>query len=165
MNLKGFTLFEVIIAAAILSVITGGIFMVLDTGDKIYALDAGLMDLQQMARQSMNAMVRELHGATSQTIPVAGTSINFNTASATGIQYSLNASNQLVREFPVGSTPQVVGNFITNLSFCCWHDDTSTCTTTCTGSNLVEINLTASNTIRGRNVSFPIKGQARPRNE
>lgn len=139
--------------------------MVLDTGDKTYALDAGLMDLQQSARQSMNAMVRELHGAISQTITGGGSGINFNTTGATGVQYYCNADNQLVREFPSGSTPAVVGNSISVLSFCCWHDDTGTCTTDCTGSNLIEINLTASSTVRGRDISFPLKGQARPRNE
>ena len=164
MKAQGFTLFEVLIVVAILSTISIGIFMVLETCDRIYNLDAGLLELQQIARQSMNAMVKELHGAISQTITGAGTGISINTATATGIQYSRNANDQLIREFPAASQ-QVLGHHITNLNFCCWHDDTGTCTTDCTGSKLVEINLTANNTVRGRNLSFSLKGQSRPRNE
>lgn len=163
--MKGFSILEVLISIAILSIITGAIFLVLTAGDKVYFMDSGLLDLQQEARSAMARMTRELRCSREETISGGGSSISFDTPTLTDVRFYINnADNQLIREFPLG-TQVVIGNYITALNFCCWHDDTGTCDTDCTDSKLIEISLTVTNTVRGRTLTLPIKEQVALRNE
>jgi len=163
--MRAFTLIEFLIAVSILAVVTVGTVMFLNSADSVFITDAGLLDLRQQARRALNEMVREIRGATGKSIDVGGASITISTPSAGGVEFYRDTNdNQLIREFPSG-TEQVLANDISALSFCCWHDATATCDTDCTGSNLVEIVLTASNAVRGRVLSFPLKGQANTRND
>ncbi len=166
--MKAFTLIEVLVSALILSIFVVGVFLVLNTGDITYNMDTAWLDLRQQARLAMDRMVRELREAKKGSVSISGgTTITFNTLTASNIQYYRSGTqNRAIREHPAGTT-QILGNFINSLSFCCWHDTPSPgqCNTTCAGSNLVEIQLTASNTVKGRNLSFPLKEQVRLRNE
>lgn len=141
--------------------------MVLNMGNTTYNIDLGQLDLQQQARQAMERMVRELRQATAGSVSISGEVITFNTSAASGVQFYRNPEqNQAMREYPVG-TQNILGNYISSLGFCCWHDTPSPgiCDYNCTGSNLVEITLTASNTVFGRNLSFALKEQVNLRNE
>lgn len=169
--MKAFTLIESLITMCITVVLMAGVFMVLNTGNTAIDINLGLVDLQQATRQSMDSMVRELRQATSITsITQSGSdyTINFATAAVpSGISFSRNsANNQIIRT--VGGQQQVLAKFITNLTFCCWHDATSTCDTNPVNSNLVEITVSAQKTVLQHNIPetpFFLKGQARIRNE
>jgi prepilin-type N-terminal cleavage/methylation domain-containing protein len=163
--MRAFTLVEILVAAVILSIVIMGIYMVLNSAQATYYNDTGFLELQRQARSAMSRMLQELRCATTETISSGGAVITFNTLDASGVSYYRNAANsQLIREYPSGSQ-QAVASSITNLSFCCWHDLSQSCDTTCTNSNLVEVSLTASGTFRGRSLTLPLKGQVRIRNE
>lgn len=162
-NKKAFTLIELLVSTVILVILLAALFFVLSSGDSSFHMDEGLLVLQQEARSATETMVRELRQTTATTIP-SSSRIDFTTAQGNISYYRNAAQNQIIREFPSGTT-RVIANNITSLSFCCWHDDTASCTTNCSGSNLVEISLTANRDVRGRNLSFSFKGQAKKRNE
>jgi len=65
---KGFTLIEILVSIAILSVVIAGIFAVLNIGDMTWHSDMGVVNLQQQARQAMGSMVREIRQASDITI-------------------------------------------------------------------------------------------------
>lgn len=163
--MRAFTLIEALISIFVLSVILSGIYMFLNLGDMTYNTDMGLLDLHQQARQAMYWIVSELREATQiEDISSDGRSITFDTVTAGGVQYYHNTTdNQVIREYPVG-TERILCNYIASLSFCCWHEDTSTCNTTCSDSNLVKIQLNANKSVKGRTLSFSLNEQVRLRN-
>jgi len=76
--------------------------------------------------------------------------------------FYVNGNNQLVREFPAGTT-RVLCNNISALNFCCHHD--TICDTVCSAADSVQIQLNSSDTVRNKNISFSAKGQVNLRNE
>lgn len=163
--MRAFSLAELLVSIAILTIISAAVLMVMNFGDRAFHMDSGLLQLQQEARRATEAIARDLRSAHTKSIDASGAVITFSTPSSSGAKfYRDTVNNRLIREFPAGTT-QVVGNHITALSFCCWHDDTSTCTTDCSGSNLVSLDLTSSNNIRGRDLSFSLRERVNTRNE
>lgn len=163
--MRAFTIVEILVSSVVLLIIVSGIFMVFNAADKAFYLDSGVLELQQNARQAMYTMIKELHQAqtASKSISSGGAKIIFNTPLLSGIQYYRDtAKNQVIREYPTG-TLQVLANYVTGLTFCCWNS--GTCDTNCTGSELVEIQLDAANTVRARPVSFSVKERVKTRNE
>lgn len=163
--MRAFTLIEILISVFILSVVFSGVYMFLNMGEITYSADMGLLELHQQTRQAMYWMVGELRQTTGiPDISSNGERITFNTFTASGIQYYRDATqNQIIREYPTG-TPRILCNYITSLSFCCWHDTTSSCDTSCSDSNLVKIQLNADKTIKGGGLSSSLKEQVRLRN-
>jgi len=161
-SLRAFSLVEVLVVMFIFSLLLGGIFMVLNTGELIFNVDVGLINLQRQARQAIEAMTKELRNARSQSIPSGGASITFNKALDIGVMFYVNGSNQLVREFPAGSI-KVLCNNVTNVNFCCHHD--TICDTVCSAADSVQIQLNVSDTVRNKNLSFSAKGRVSLRNE
>jgi len=159
---RAFTLVEVLVAMFIFSMLLGGIFMVLNTGELTYNVDVGIISLQRQARQAMDTMVNELRNAKSQSIPSGGASITFDKSVDTGVMFYVNGSNQLVREFPSGTT-RVLCNKVSSINFCCHHDNS--CDTVCSAADSVQIQLNTANTVRNKNINFAVKGQVNLRNE
>lgn len=154
-EIRGFTLIEVFVSLFILSIITGAIFMVLNTGDIAFNLDIGMLEIHQQARQAMDAMVKELRQAEDVLITVENQDsdrITFNTASASGISYYRNLNNnQLIREYPSGTLKALANNIA---RFKCVLAD-----------NLLEIQLRADKTVRQKAIVFPLAQIVRLRNE
>ena len=160
LNMKGFTLAEALVSMLILSFLAAGTLAVLNVGNMSYSTDLGLLDLQQQARLVIDGMIRELRQTRDSDITVVSSSeINFNIPSETygdpwigPIEYYWDSTNnRIIREFPSG-TQQIIANEVTALSF-----------------NLVDkllnIQFTCQKTVRGRDLSFSLAGQARFRNE
>jgi len=158
--MKALSLVELMISVVIFSLLLGGVYMIMGVGDKSNIAEMGYLDLQQGARQAMSSMVRELRGADSVVVGVGGSTVTFNTADDTNIQYSRNASNQVVRTSALVAN-RYLGSNINSLVF------------TLSGST-VDIQLAAQKTVRNRTLCFPspctspakvLKEKVRLRNE
>jgi type II secretory pathway component PulJ len=148
MTRRGFTVFEITISVALVTILFAAIYAVFKAADVSWQEDMGRVALQQESRQAMDLMVRELREASNiQITPVNPDAdiISFDTTARTGIQYyrDLN-SNQLIREFPLG-TFRVLANHINHLRFSY-------------PSRVITIELQATANVRGRIVSFPQGG-------
>jgi len=154
MAVRGFTLIEILVVLLILGIMIGALFMVLNSGDIAFSVDMGMLDIQQQARQGMDAVARELRQAEDVTVSVEDDSsdrITFNTASATGVIFYRDNNNRLLREYPAG-TIKVLANNITR--FKCALSGT-----------LLEIQLRTDKTVRQKAVSFSLAERIRLRNE
>jgi prepilin-type N-terminal cleavage/methylation domain-containing protein len=172
---RGFTLTELLITAIILSVVFAAMIMLLTVTGREWNPLMSAVNLQEEARKGMDALVKDLRGAT--VTSNTANSITFNTDTETGVQCYLDATG-LVREYPL-NTKNYLGHDITTLSFCWLHTDGTCCTTrtscgsgcgsTCSSSYLLQISLASSKTSRGRAMSFPLTGslveKVRLRNE
>ncbi len=124
--MKGVTLIEVLITAAILAFIVTGVYTVFGVGDLSWKSDVGWLDLQQQARLVMDGMERELRQSrdTDMTISNAGSQVQFRVitdittnpaAFSDFISYYLSGT-QLIREYP-GGTVKVLADNVDSLSF------------------------------------------------
>jgi len=169
--MRGYSLIEIMVSAAILIVIVTAILFVFTVAEKSWYADLGIVELQQEVRQSMDGMSRELRQAESDiskplVISGDGSSIQFYiNGYGDPINYYLNGT-ELVREHPQ-NTVKVLANNISNLTFCCVHDNI--CDTDCSNFKVVRVQLRAGRTIKGRSLVFPPDGplfqQVRLRNE
>jgi prepilin-type N-terminal cleavage/methylation domain-containing protein len=155
-QMKGFTLIEILVVIAILSITIAAIYGVLNIVSMTYNVDLGILDLQQNARQAMDWMVKELRESSPSdiTIGAGGDDITFDTPNETNIRYYLDASeNQIIRRYPPG-TNRIIANNIENLNFSLI-------------SSLLEIQITARKpqTPQRQDLSFLLKEQVRLRNE
>lgn len=177
--MKGFTLLEILITIAILGFIVAGIFAILNVADMMHNMDMGLLDLQQEVRQAMDGMIREIRQSGRRppcniTIDDNST-ITFSTPDRSNIRYYLdNNSHQIMRQQPAGTgATKILTNDINNLSFC-WWDGVDCCNPlleVCSNLHILQIQISAGKTIRGRALSFPqdptkpLTEQVRLRNE
>lgn len=163
----GFSLLEVLLSLVIFSVITAGIYMVLNVGSRSYNSDMGLLDLQQETRQAMSGMISELKQSSSSNITISngGAKIDFSIPTditTNPVTYSSLISyyltdTQLVREHPAG-TLKVLSNDISNLNFC-WWDGVDCCdpsTEDCSTLKVIQLQLRAAKTVWGKNLCFPV---------
>ncbi|MFH1338439.1 MAG: prepilin-type N-terminal cleavage/methylation domain-containing protein [Candidatus Omnitrophota bacterium] len=150
--MKAFTLVEVLVSAAILSLIIAGLYAVLNIGNATFGTDTKLLDLQQNARLAMEWMVRETRESSPAGTQIAGgNSITFDTPNEADIQYYRDAANfRLVREYPTG-TVRIIANNIETLSFSL-------------SGFVLTIQFTARNPQRA-DLSLSLKQQVRLRNE
>lgn len=163
--MRGFTLLEVLISFVILSILTVGIYGVLNISDKTYHNDMGLLDLQQQVRQSMDGMVKELKQSKASLITISngGARIDFKVPidlTTSPVTYTdliayYRSGNQVLREFPAGTT-KVLANDINVLNFSL-------------AGNELQVQLSAQKTVRQRVLTFPLTGlltqKVRLRNE
>lgn len=146
---RGFTLFEVLIVAVILSVMSFSIFAIMNVANVNYAVDLGLLNLHQQARQAMEWIIKEARQASLVTI-TNGNAISINTPSATGIQYYLS-NNSLVRKNPNGIT-RTIANNISGLTFS-------------QVGKMLTVSVTANNTVLLKPLTFSLTQVVRLRNE
>ncbi len=60
---RGFSLLEMMIVVAILTVVMGGIFSIMNAAQKRYSVEDTKLDLQQSSREFLDQVVRDLHQA------------------------------------------------------------------------------------------------------
>jgi prepilin-type N-terminal cleavage/methylation domain-containing protein len=77
MNQKGFSLAELLIAAAMTSLLMAGVFVILQQGENVYMFGAGRAEVQQTARGALDRIARELRTGSLVTAATANT-ITFN---------------------------------------------------------------------------------------
>ncbi|MFH1451533.1 MAG: prepilin-type N-terminal cleavage/methylation domain-containing protein [Candidatus Omnitrophota bacterium] len=155
----GFTLVELSVTVIIVSFLMATLFAVLNFGRNIFYTNTTLLDLQQTARITLDKMVKELRQTTSSNMTITGgTQIQFKiptditTTPATyssNIQYYLSG-NDLIREYPAGTTSILAGN-ISVLSFSY-------------ASNYLTIQLTVSKNLKQRTHTFSLKERVKLRN-
>lgn len=163
-NNLGFTLVEILVVAAFLGFVMGGIFAVLNLGAKSIDLGLGLVDLQQQGRRIMDSMVREVRQASTSgmTIGAAGSRVNFHIPDASGvISYYISGDN-IIREYPAGTTKVLAGE-ITNLDFCCLHN--GVCDGDCSEVAALQIYVRAEKLIRNAPQSFSLTEKVKLRNK
>lgn len=152
-----FTLLEVLISVAIFSFLIASVFAFMTMGNLVWNTDINLLSLQQEARQAMNGMTHELRQADSSSVTITsgGSQIEFYIPDITNsIKYYLN-TNQIIREHPTGTT-RVLASNASSLSFCC--PSGASCTTSCSGLQIVDIKLTMHKTVRQIPLNFPATG-------
>ena len=158
------SLVEVMVSITILAIIATFVFTALVMGERYWRSDMGLLDVEQEARMGLHGMAREIrqkNGSASMTITNNDSQINFYMTNVTNqVKYYLQG-NQIIREHPPNTT-RVIANNITSLGFCCGQG--STCNSTCTSAEYVEIQVTASKTA-GRTVTFNLSEKVQLRND
>jgi prepilin-type N-terminal cleavage/methylation domain-containing protein len=158
--MKGFTVIEVLISIVIMSIVIGGLFMVLNIADLNWSLGGGLLGLQQQARQAIDGMVREIRQNKPSDIKITdvggtevnpGPVINFKIPDSTYcFRYSLS-NNQIIRQVLVCAIPptqlaqQVLANDI----------DDSLAFSRSVDGKVITIQLRAKKTVSQRNLCFP----------
>ena len=150
---NGFTLAEMSLTVFLFSVVLLSFYSALMVGNNSFFMDSNYVDLEQQARKSVDRLVRELRGAKTASLSIATLSANndkitFSTPNAANAKYYLNNSNQLIREFPSGTTTVMAVN-ITYLKFVL-------------SGSLLTINLKAEKNFF-RLLSIPYKAQVRLR--
>ena len=157
--MKGFTLVEILVSVFILSLLIGGLFLVLNIGNLTYNTDNCILDLQQNARRGMEWMVRDLRegsslpGAVNIPASPGNTQVTFDTLTETGITYSLDSVNHRITRVCVNPPdgPRILANNIDDLRFT-------------RNADLLRIEVTAVNPQR-TDLSFFLREQVRLRNE
>jgi prepilin-type N-terminal cleavage/methylation domain-containing protein len=150
----GYTLVELMISLGVFTVLMLSIFGFIQTGTAVYFQDSTLLELQQKARNGMDRMVREIRQSKASSVTVIDANsdmIIFSTPTKANIAIYRQGTN-LVREYPSGSTPNVLATNITYLKF------------TKTGVQLV-LNIRAEKTAYQRTFSFPLHENIKLRNE
>ena len=109
--MKGFTLIEVVVSIAIMSVVILALLSAFNAGQTLYSSNAKVMDTMQVVRKPMDAIIKEVRQSRPADIIItnSGTQLQFVvpltinpvTYSQT-ISYYVNNNNELVREHPPG---------------------------------------------------------------
>lgn len=148
--MRGFTLAEVLVSVVILGFLFAAIYGVLNIGNIIFKDDITLVELQQQARQGMDGMIRELRQSKASVITINSSSdISFTIPAQTygdpwlgPIRYYLDSGIGQIKRDYAGAT-KILANDITALSFSITGD-------------VVEIQLAAKLSARGRELCFPV---------
>lgn len=155
--MRGFTLIEILVSFAILSLLFIGVYAVFNVGSITYYMDMGLLDLQQQARQAMDLMTKEVREAEANQISITHVDsdddqVTFSTPTKTDIKYYRDLTeNRIMREYPAGTT-KILANDINSLEFLL------------TGS-VLRIQLQAGKMVRQKQLSFSLTEKVRSRNE
>ena len=150
MNQKGFSLAELLIAAAMTSLLMAGVFVILQQGENAYMLGAGRAEVQQTARGALDRIARELRTGSNVTAVTAASvnagSISFqyidDTATTVTVTYSLNGTalqrNQTAPA--VAGQPEIVIGGVTSFVLTCY-DTNNVATTTVADVRTVNVRL------------------------
>lgn len=160
---NGFTLIEILVSVSIMLFIAVGIYGVSNIGERTYATDMGLLELQQQVRQSMSGMTREIRQTYNSNITISNSTINFsipiNITSASysdPINYYRNGNN-IIRNHSTDPY-KIIATDINDLNFCCENSDGTVCDDVCNNRHIVKIELKAQKTVNNKVVSFPANG-------
>lgn len=96
---RGFTLLEMLAVAAFITVVTGSVFLLLDTGVQRYQMESEVLDSFQTARLGVDQMSRDIHEAG---FPPANTGWNLPAGTPTALAFAWDPGY-------IASTPCTVG--------------------------------------------------------
>ena len=75
--MRGFTLVEILVSVVILAFLFAAIYGVLNIGNIVFKDDMTLLELQQQARQGMDAMVNEIRESKSSEVSIVEGNTNY----------------------------------------------------------------------------------------
>jgi Tfp pilus assembly protein PilW len=150
---KGFSVAELLIAAAMTSLLMAAVFMILQQGQNAYLFGAGRAEVQQTSRGALDRIARELRTGIAVTAATA-TSITFQYIDDSGaalgnvpvtvtVQYSLTGTNlQRNQTVPAlaGQPETVIGGV--NAFALTYFDTNNVATTTAADVRTVNVRLT-----------------------
>lgn len=91
-NQHGFTLTELLVAVAVMTLVMAGVFVLQREGQEAYLLGSNRVETQQNARVALDLMTRELRSATSITTIASSPDITFVDQSGNTIRYCWSSS-------------------------------------------------------------------------
>ena len=135
--MRAFTIVELLVAMLIFSLILGGIFGIVLVADKSWDSTLGMLGLVQEIRQGMDGMTREARQSSfnQAVVSIGGERLDFFTLGSGSVISYYAQNNQLIREYPVGTT-KVLANHISHISFV-------------SSASMLQIQITASKTTIG----------------
>ena len=115
---KGFTLIEVIVSVAIMSVVVLALLAAFDAGQTLYSSNVKIMDMMQVVRTPMEAIIKEVRQSKPADVIItnSGAQVQFIVPMTISpvtysqpISYYVN-NNALIREHPPGTTAVIAPN-------------------------------------------------------
>lgn len=160
--MRAFTLIEILVVTIIFAIIILGVFAVMNTSTMTWNSTLGNLQLEQGVRLAMDGITRETRQSKADQVTVAdnGARLNFYIPGIAPIISYYVLNNQLIREYPAGTT-KVLSNNITLLNFCCLGG--ADCFD-CANSSMLQIQINANKTVRNIPLSFSLKEQVKLRN-
>jgi prepilin-type N-terminal cleavage/methylation domain-containing protein len=139
---RGFTLTELLVVTAVLSVILAGVVLVQQRGQEAYLFGAHRVEVQQNNRSALELMVKELRSATAVIAIPSATNLTFQDADGVTIkQYQLSGTT-LNRTVAGATTPLIGGVRTLSMSyFSAWNGATNTGTSTTVPSSVKLIRI------------------------
>jgi len=142
---RGFSLAELLVVMAVLSLMLAGLFLIQTQGQTSYLVGSHRVEAQQNGRIALELMIRELRSAQSVTAVPAATDMTFVDENGVTIEYVL-AGTTINRVAAGVSTPLIGGIQAFNMTYYSAYDgSTNTGTTTGVAGNvkLVRIQIVA----------------------
>jgi prepilin-type N-terminal cleavage/methylation domain-containing protein len=135
-NEHGFTLTELLVAAAMIGVVLAGVFVIQRGGQEAYLLGSNRVETQQNARVALDLMTRELRSAISVTAPISATAITFVDQSGQTIGYAVSGTT--LNRTVAGITTALIGGVqsLTITGYSVYDVYNSTYTTTTCGTTV-----------------------------
>ncbi|MFH1093095.1 MAG: type II secretion system protein [Candidatus Omnitrophota bacterium] len=157
--MKGYTLIELVVSIAIMSVVILALLAAFDAGQTLYSSSVKVMDVMQVVRKPMDAIIKEVRQSKPTDIMITNSGaqiqfviplgINPVTYSQT-ISYYVNNSNELVREHPPGIISVIAVN-IDSINFLLT-------------ANRLEVNLQVRANLKHQNLVLPVRETVTLRN-
>jgi prepilin-type N-terminal cleavage/methylation domain-containing protein len=160
--LKGFTLTEVILSLAIISMIIGIALAAFCSADLVWNVENIQLELNQQARLISQKINEELLNSSKSPVTVlTPSSLRFNlkTDLVDPINYSLSGG-KIIRSYK--GEDKVLGCDVNSVTFCCWH--ATTCDSDCSDAEAVEVRLNMGITYKGKQYQLPFRTMTTLRN-
>lgn len=155
--MKAFTLLELLVTILLMTIMVFAIYSVLNIAGAYFPTDTTLLDLQQQARQTIEAISKESREASPSNVGITPVDANndilmFSTPTKDNISYYVNlTNNRLIRQYPTGTT-RVLASDISGLKFAL-------------DGNLLTVTVQTTKTNLQNPLTFELTGQVRLRNE
>ena len=149
-NERGFTLAELLVAAAIIGMVMAGVFVLQQQGQQAYLFGSARVETQQNARVALDLMTRELRASTSITTLASATDITFVWEDEANFSHTIRyalAGTTLNKTIDGITTPLIGGAQSLTMTYYSVYDvynGTYTPTTNATLVKVVKIRLTTS---------------------
>lgn len=138
---RGFSLSELLVAAAVLGLMLTGLLTVQMQGQQSYVIGAHRVEVQQNGRVALDLMIRELRSTQAVTTLTSATDVTFIDANGVTLEYKLTGTtlNRIAAGVP---TPLIGGvQSLTMIYYSAYNGSTNTGTTTTDPSQVTVIGI------------------------
>jgi len=162
-NISGFTLIEIVVTFFIMTFIVWCIVAIFNMADKVWNSDMGIVDLQQDARQAMDRMINEIRQARNFTgcnVTTSGTTGDMEISFCVPVDITTfpvtpSQSIRYYRDTSIPNLPRIIRDHAGTTSVVGVNIDSLNFLPSPFSGDIVEIELTATKTTRGRTLCFP----------